>query len=168
MATPETRTAASGARGARRVALLGIVAVVGCLVVWTFGRNLLLIARDGYRAADHPGNRIVDSDLDPLTYFASTRALSGARAIIPPGATYTIVLGTTRPPFSELPGPALHLNPATMRLAFKLWLLPRLYVPLGRAQWVLAYDVPPESLGVKVAETDNLGPDVTLVKVART
>ena len=150
----------------RRTALIAAVALLVCAVAWTAGRNLFPIARDGYRAVDRPGNRIVDSDLDPLTYFASTRALSGARAAIPPGDTYTVVIGTARPPFSSLPGPALKFSAPTLRLAFKLWLLPRSYVPLSRAQWVLAYDVPPESLGVKAAETINLGPDATLVKVA--
>ena len=142
------------------------MALVACVVAWTVGRNLFPIARDGYHGAKHPGDRIVDSDLDPLTYFASTRALSGARAIIPPSESYAIVLGRTKPAFSALPGPALKLNPATMRLAFKLWLLPRSLVPLTRAQWVIAYDVPPGDLGVKAAETVNLGPDSTLVKVA--
>jgi hypothetical protein len=165
MATPETRNAASGSPSRRRTAVLVILVLVACAVAWTVGRNLFPIARDGYHAGERPGNRIVDSDLDPLSYFASTRALSGAREIIPPGETYTIVLGKTKPPFSALPGPPLQLNPPTMRLAFKLWLLPRKYVPLSRAQWVLAYDVPTDDLGVKVEEAVNLGPDATLVKV---
>lgn len=166
MATPETTTAPSGVPSRRRTLLVVALAVVVCAVVWTVGRNLCSVARDGYRAANGPGNRVVDSDLDPLTYFASTRALSGARAIIPSGATYTIVLGKTKAPFEALPGPGLQLNPATMRLAFKLWLLPSSYVPLSRAQWVLAYDVAPGSLGVKPELTVNLGPDATLIKVA--
>jgi hypothetical protein len=165
MAIPETRIAASGAPSRRRSAVLVILVLVACAVAWTVGRNLIPIARAGYHASDRPGNRIVDSDLDPLTYFASTRALSGAREIIPPGETYTIVLGTTKPPFSALPGPALMLSPPTMRLAFKLWLLPRRYVPLSRAQWVVAYDIPAGDLGVKVEDAVNLGPDATLVKV---
>jgi hypothetical protein len=166
MANPETTTAASGAPHGRRTAAIVVAALVACVVVWTVGRNLFPIARAGYRAADRPGNRIVDSDLDPLTYFASTRALSGARAIIPPGGSYAIVVGTTKPLFSALPGPALSVSPATLRLAFRLWLLPRSLVPLARAQWVLVYDAPLQDLGLKAAETVNLGPDATLVKVA--
>jgi hypothetical protein len=166
MANPETTTTASGAPHGRRTATFIVVALVACVVIWTVGRNLFAIARAGYRAADRPGNRIADSDLDPLTYFGSTRALSGARAIIPAGASYAIVLGTTKPLFSALPGPALKFNPATLRLAFRLWLLPRPLVPIARAQWVLVYDAPLRDLGVKAAQTVNLGPDATLVEVA--
>ncbi len=166
MAIPETRTSASGAPSRRRIAVLVVLVLVTCLVVWTVGGNLRPITREGYRDANRAGNRVADSDLDPLTYFASTRALSGARAVMPRGARYTVVVGTTKPPFSALPGPDLHLGSTGARLAFKLWLLPRKFVPLSRAQWVIAYDVPTGDLGVEAAETFDLGPDVTLVKVA--
>jgi hypothetical protein len=165
MAIPETPIAASGAPSRRRTVALVVLVLVTCLVVWTVGGNLVPISRDGYRDANRAGNRVADSDLDPMTYFASTRALSGARAVMPPGATYNVAIGTTRPPFSALPGPNVDLGAAGALLAFKLWLLPRKYVPLSRAQWVLAYDVPTDDLGVKIEEEVDLGPDVTLVKV---
>ena len=114
-----------------------------------------------------PGRPLADSDLDPFTFYASTRALSGARAVIPPHATYTIVVGTTKPSLSELPGPALKVDPVTLKVAFELWLMPRQYVPLRQAQWVVAYDAPPQTLGVRAAETVTLGPDATVIEVAQ-
>ena len=164
MASPEpTTTARTPSRG-RAVAIV-LAVVIGCGVAWTIGRDLLRIGTDGYHTLGRPAPRIADADLDPLAYFGSTRAFSGARAVIPPGQSYTLVTGQTKPPFASLPGPATKIDPATLRLAFALWLIPRPYVPLSKAQWVIAYDVPPGSLGVRASDTVNLGPDATVIKV---
>jgi hypothetical protein len=143
-----------------------LAALVAAAVIVSLWRNVAPIGKGGYRALTGPGRSVVDADLDPFAYFASTRALSGARALIPANETYTIVLGTTTPPMSALPGPSLKIVPATLKDAFRLWLMPRAYVPLSQAQWIVAYDTPVSSLGVKVAQTIALDADATLVQVA--
>ena len=140
--------------------------MLACLVLATLGRNFTTILRQGYDALATRGHPVADGDLDPFSFYASTRALSGARALIPASASYTVVVGKTTPPSSELPGPDLLLDPVTLKVAFELWLMPRTYVPLSRAQWVVAYDTPPAALGVKVAQSFQLGPDATVVQVA--
>jgi hypothetical protein len=171
MGSPDTTTAAgtttnrpSGKpRGRLRAVLFALAAA---LVTVTLVRNIVPIARDAHRALTTPGRSVADSDLDPLSYFVSTRAISGARAIIPPHASYTLVVGKTRPPFSALAGPALGPLPGTLPEAFKLWLMPRRYVPLAKAQWVIAYDKPVSALGVKPAQVITLDADATIVRVA--
>jgi hypothetical protein len=149
-----------------RWALFAVAALAVLLAVGAIGRHLGPIVRTGYRSLTTPGRPLGDSDLDPFTFYASTRALSGARAVIPPHATYTIVVGTTKPSSAELPGPQLKVDPVTLKVAFSLWLMPRRYVPLSQAQWVVAYDAPLQTVGVQSAETVTLGPDATVIKVA--
>ena len=67
--------------------------VLAALVALTVGRHGLTIVQTGYHSLRGSGHNLADSDLDPLAYFASTRALSGARDLIPPGATYAVVVG---------------------------------------------------------------------------
>jgi len=101
-----------------------VVAIVGGLTIWTVARHEASVVHAGYRSLVGPGHEITNSDLDPLTYFASTVALSGARAVIPRDASYSVVAGTIKPPFSALPGPPLNVNPTSLKYAFRLWLLP--------------------------------------------
>jgi hypothetical protein len=143
------------------------VAVVGGLVTWTVARHGATIVRTGYDSLVEPGHEVRDSDLDPLTYFASTAALSGARDVIPRDATYNVVVGTTRPPFAALPGPQLAVDPTSLKYAFRLWLLPRTYVPLRQARWVIAYDISPDALGVKYTQMVVLGPDAFALEIGR-
>jgi hypothetical protein len=144
-----------------------VAAIVGGLTIWTVARHGATVVHAGYRSLVGPGHEVTNSDLDPLTYFASTVALSGARDVIPRDASYSVVAGTIKPPFSALPGPPLNVNPTSLEYAFRLWLLPRTYVPLRQAQWVIAYDISPDSLGVKYTDMVVLGPDAFAVKVVR-
>jgi hypothetical protein len=150
-----------------RVVVALLAGVLAVLVVWSVVERGSTIVRAGYRSVTGPQRNLADSDLDPLSYFASTRALSGARDVIPPQATYALVVGKSRPSSVPLPGPALNASVSSIQRAFRLWLLPRMEVPLRRAQWVIAYDIPPQALGVNVAQTYELGPDATVVEVAR-
>ena len=156
----------SGAPAKRRRALLLVALVLAGLVAWTVGQHGATILQAGYGSLHGPSHNLADSDLDPLAYFASTRALSGARDLIPPRATYAVVVGAVQPPSAQLPGPAVKAGRGSIVDAFRLWLLPRTYVPLRHAEWVIAYDVSPAVLGVKVGQTFELGPDATVVKVA--
>ena len=155
-----------GAPVKRRWALLAVALVLAGLVVWTVGHHGATIVQAGYNSLNQPGHNLADSDLDPLAYFASTRALSGARDLIPARASYAVVVGGARPPSSPLPGPGLKVSKGSIIDAFRLWLLPRTEVPLRRAQWVIAYDISPGALGVKVGQSFELGPDATVVEVA--
>ena len=165
-ATGDVRGSADGDRHpAGRAAVLLLVAIVAGLTIWTVARHEATVVHAGYRSLVRPGHEITNSDLDPLTYFASTVALSGARDVIPRDASYSVVVGKIKPPFSALPGPSLNVNPTSLKYAFRLWLLPRTYAPLRRAQWVIAYDISPDSLGVKYTDMVLLGPDAFAVKV---
>jgi hypothetical protein len=172
MGSPETTTGAGTGTSAllvrswRRAVLFALAGLVACTVALSLWRNLGPISSDGYRALTGPGHSVVDGDLDPLAYFVSTRALSGARAVIPPHESYTVVVGTTTPPLSALPGPLLKIDPVNVRDAFRLWLMPRPYVPQSKADWIVAYDTSVSSLGVKAAQTITLDADATLVRVA--
>ena len=85
--------------------LLVAATLAALLAFGTIGRNLAPIVRTGYRSLTMPGRPLADSDLDPFTFYASTRALSGARAVIPPNATYSgSWVGTSKPVLSDLPG----------------------------------------------------------------
>ena len=151
--------------GVRAVVVL-VAGVLAVLVVWSVAERGATIVRAGYRALTGPQRNLADSDLDPLSYFASTRALSGARDVIPPQASYALVIGKSRPPTAPLPGPVLNASASSIRRAFHLWLLPRMEVPLRRARWVIAYDISPQALDVKVGQMFELGPDATVVEVA--
>ena len=168
MPTPRNTSASTGGvRGSSRAAVLLVVAIVGGLTIWTVARHGATVVHASYRSLVGPGHTVTNSDLDPLTYFASTVALSGARDVIPRDASYSVVAGTIKPPFSALPGPPLDVNPISLKYAFRLWLLPRTYVPLRKAQWVIAYDISPDSLGVKYTDMVVLGPDAFALKVVR-
>jgi len=139
-------------------AALAVAALLVAVELWAATTHAVTIARDGYRALTSFGYSVPAGDLDPLAYYASTQALVRAREAIPPNASYAVVVGTDLGP-SQRTGVAL---------AFKFWLLPRRYrsVP-SRAQWVIAYHHPSESLGVPYTKEIGLAPDVNLVEVRR-
>jgi hypothetical protein len=146
----------------RRVALVLLVALLAVTAA-TLVARAVDIARAGFGSS----HVLRDADLDPLAYFASTQALAGARRIIPPGSTYAIVVGSTPRTRRQLGGPKLAVVPASIRLAFQLWLLPSTYTPRVRAaEWVIAYDTSVGSLGVRHSRVVRLGPDAFAVEVA--
>ena len=61
--------------GVRAVVVL-VAGVLAVLVVWSVAERGATIVRAGYRALTGPQRNLADTDLDPLSYFASTRALS--------------------------------------------------------------------------------------------
>jgi hypothetical protein len=99
-------------------------------------------------------------DVNQLGPYLDPRALTAAREVIPAGATYAVVVGDTPP------------TTATQKLAipllFQYWLLPRRSTADPRdAQWVIAYDHPSETLGVRVAREVGLAPGVNADLIAR-
>jgi hypothetical protein len=137
------------------VVLAALVAAVSLSVAavqaWRF-------AEIGWRLNDRPSQMPRDNDLDPLAYFVPTAALTGARTIIPPGATYAIVVGQDPP----VPDPEL------IRIVFKMWLLPRRYTAdRANAQWIIAYHQSSEDIGVPYRSENGIAPGVNVLEVGR-
>jgi hypothetical protein len=83
-----------------------------------------------------------------------------APEILPPNATYTVVVGDVTPlaPYYHQGLPPL----------MQYWLLPRRYSPdIHAVDWVITFHQPSESLGVPVRKEHGLGPDANAVEVAR-
>jgi hypothetical protein len=98
-------------------------------------------------------------ELAPATAWGvSGEALLRARQTIPPDATVAVVVGQVPPLHSY----AAYAVPEMVCD----WLLPRRCVPLERAEWVIAYHQPAETLGVR-GEEIGLGPDANAVRVTR-
>jgi hypothetical protein len=141
----------------RRRALVILASLVVGLELWAATAHIGHIARTGYRALVGPSRPVQEADLDPLAFYALTGALIRARSIIPPGATYAVVVS-----------PKLTSTQRAAALAFKLVLLPRIFTTdRHRADWVIAYDTPSEGLGIPYSKEIGLAPDVNIVKAAR-
>ena len=135
--------------------MLLIAAAAAVVEIWVSIGPTIDVARIGYRSFRTPTPLIRDADIDPLAvYVPKTSALVLARQTIPPDASYAIVAGDS-----------IH-DPGTLKLIFRLWLLPRRYVRTPKAaQWVIAYERPSESLGVPYTQEIGLAPEVNVVKV---
>jgi hypothetical protein len=144
-------------RWTRTAVLVAAVAVVAAELV----AAALVIgdyARFGWRAAQAPNPIVRDADLDPLAQFVPTAALVRAAQTIPREATYTVVVGQDPP--VELPG--------DVDAAFRFWLPPRRYTPhAADADWIVAYHVSSEDLGVPVGREIGLAPAINAVEVKR-
>jgi hypothetical protein len=140
-----------------RSAVLLVAAAAVVVEIWVAVGPTDTVARIGYRSFRTPTPLVRDADIDPLAVFVpKTSALVQARETIPPDATYTIVVGDS-----------IH-DPGLLKLVFRFWLLPRQYArTLAAAQWVIAYERPSESLGVRYSQEIGLAPDVNVVKVKR-
>lgn len=116
-----------------------------------------ILARIGYENAKGPYRLVRNADLDPFASFAPTGALVAARETIPRDATYAIVVGDGPP----------RVAPELVRQIFQFWLLPRTYTSrTGDADWVIVYQRPSETAGVRYTQEVGLGPGVNALKVA--
>jgi hypothetical protein len=117
------------------------------------------LVRIAHRYWDGPSYTTQHSDFDPLRFVVSLEALERARAVIPPDATYSVVVGDTMP---------LANDPIEIPFAFQFWLLPRRQTAdPTKADWVIAYHHAAETLGVPYSRELSLGPDATVVSVTR-
>jgi hypothetical protein len=138
----------------RRRALTVVAVVIVVCELWAASTRIGHLAAKGARALDGPNPTVQAADLDPLAFYASPEALVRARSVIPPNATFSVVV------------PGGNENGAI--LAFKFALLPRVYTPdRHKAQWVIAYQVPSEGLGVRYSREIGLSPDANVVEVER-
>jgi hypothetical protein len=118
------------------------------------------LVRAGHQYLSGPSYSLGYSDIDPLHYFASVEALQLARARIPAGDTYTVVIGDDPPLQVD--------SPQALPSIFRFWLLPRRYTRyLSRAQWVITYHRSSETVGVRYRREIGLGPDANLLEVER-
>lgn len=137
----------------RRALTVVAVVVVAC-ELWAASTRIGHLAAEGARAIHRPDPTVQAADLDPLAFYATPEALVRARSVIPPNATFSVVV------------PSGNENGAI--LAFKFALLPRVYTKdPHRAQWVIAYQVPSEGLGVRYSREIGLSPEVNVVQVER-
>jgi hypothetical protein len=152
----QRRWAALSIRRWSRTATL-VVAVVVVALELAFGAAVIGgYARTGWRAAGTPTPLVREADLDPLAQFVPTATLVHAAQAIPRDATYTVVVGQDPP--VELP--------SDVETAFRFWLPPRRYTPnAADADWIVAFHVSSEDLGVPVAQEVGLGPAVNAVRV---
>jgi hypothetical protein len=133
-----------------------IAGVLVGVALWGASTHAVAIVKTGYRSLVAPGYSVDAGDLDPLAFYASTQALVRARELIPRDATYTVVVGNDVPSFLR----------AGVPLAFRFWLMPRRYTTQRkRAEWVIAYHHPSETLGVSYVKEIGLAPEVNLVEV---
>jgi hypothetical protein len=136
------------------------VKILACLIValelWAAVTHVVHISRQGLSVAKTSSYPVQEADLDPFALYATPEALVRARAVIPPNATYSVVLGR-----------GLTAMEREAPSAFKLALLPRVYTSdRHRAQWVIAYMTGSDDLGVRFDREIGLGPNVNLVHVA--
>ncbi len=151
-------TAAGGFRRWTRVAVLAVAIAVVVVELAAAAGVIGNYARFGWRAARAPNALVRDADLDPLAQFVPTAVLVHAAQAIPRDATYTVVVGNDPP--VELPG--------DVDAAFRFWLPPRHYTEhVADAEWIVAFHVSSENLGVPVAQEIGLGPAVNAVEVDR-
>jgi hypothetical protein len=139
-----------------------VLFVLACLIValelTAAATHAVHDVRAGLRAARKPAAPVEAADFDPFATYAMPQALVNARRVIPPDATYAIVTGSQLSVVQRQRAAA----------AFELALLPRAFTPdRHKAQWVIAYQMPSEGLGVHYSREIGLGPGVQVVEVSR-
>ena len=116
--------------------------------------RLPTLAGVGHRYLKQPDLSVEAADLDPVRFFVQTSVVLAAENAIPTGATYTIALG---------PGVA-----PSAAVVLRMSLLPLRYTPsLRDAQWVIAYDRDPKTLGLKYSRVIDLTWPAELLEVQR-
>ena len=123
------------------------------------GIQLPTLLHTTYERLSAPGVSPAVRELAPAaTHDVSPMALTLAAQTIPPGATYTVVVGKTPPVGST--------TALAIPIIFQDRLLPRRYTPtLADAQWVVTYHQSSERLGVPYKREIGLGPDANAVEL---
>jgi hypothetical protein len=140
-----------------RRSLVAVASVAVAIELIAAGSNNRDVVRAGREGFDERSSRVRDADLDPLSYFASTEALTRAQQAIPAGDSFAVVIGKN-PPLDD---------PGSVRDVFRFWLQPRRYTTrLSEAQWIVVYHASSEDLKVHYTKELGLGPQANLVRVA--
>jgi hypothetical protein len=116
--------------------------------------RLPALLRAGHRYMKQPDRSVAAADLDPVRYFAQIGVVLAARGAIPAGSTYTVALGR-------------YVAPSTT-IILREELLPLRYTPkLRDAQYVIAYDRDPKTIGVRYTRSVDLTWPARLLEVKR-
>jgi hypothetical protein len=137
-------------------------ALIAAAALGAAAERLPSAVQDAYRHTTQPRGSALQRDLEP-TYSPQRYLFSlatGAMSLIPRNATYSVALGD---------GPDI---PDIVRdgLVQLLWyaLLPRRYTSdFQSAQYIITWDHPSESLGVRVKRETGVGSDGNVVEVGR-
>jgi hypothetical protein len=128
--------------------------------------RLPALERAAHKSVNAPSYSLESADLEPLRFFVSIGALVMARNTIPPGSTWTIVVGHD-PPLAVDPAWEADTALAVPEIV-RMWLLPLRYTPeIRNADWVIAYHHSADTLGVEHSKEIYLSYGATLVKVRR-
>ena len=149
---------------ARRNGLRAAAALVAAAALGGALYRVPTLLGAAHRYLHAPGMSLDNADLDPARYFVSIGALVAARNTIPPGVTYTIVVGHD-PPLDTDPVRAAK-DALEIPIIFQTWLLPLRYTPkLHDAQWVIAYHRASGTVGVKYSKVTYLSWEANLLEV---
>jgi len=146
------------AHSPRTLALVLLASLIVALELTAAITHAVDDVRTGRQAAGKPAAPVEAADFDPFAIYAMPEALVNARRVIPPDAVYAFAAGS---------------NLSTVQrqraaLAFELALLPRAFtLDRHKAQWVIAYQMSSEGLGIHYSREIGLGPGVQVVKVSR-
>ena len=134
--------------------------MVAILALIAGGTQAPKLARLAWSRATAPSESLTDRELAAVIVAQSPDMFLKVAATIPRNATYAVVVGDEPPPPSNFP----FLIP----LLFQYWLLPRHYThDIHDADWVISYNHPSETLGVRYSEEINISPTANVVKVIR-
>ena len=118
------------------------------------------IARAGWNHARTPAQSVQQRELAAVVFAQAPEMFLSAAKIIPRNATYSVVVG-------DIPETSSDFHEA-IPLLFQYWLLPRRFtLNVHDADWVISYDHPSETLGVRYSQELGLAPAVNVVKVIR-
>jgi hypothetical protein len=135
-------------------------AVIATLALIAAASQAPKIARDGWTNLTAHTASTTDRQLAAVVYSqAPNSTFLTAAKIIPLNATYAVVYGQLPP------NPTSDFKFAIPTL-FQYWLLPRHYTrDIHKAQWVISWHHPSETLGVRYSEELPIGDDSNIVKV---
>ena len=144
----------------RRLSIGDAAVVIAVLALIAAGSQAPKIARHAWSRATAPSESVTQRELAAVVYAQAPEMFLNAARIIPRDATYSVVVGDTPPntaDFHEL-----------IPFLFQYWLLPRRFTPNPRAaDWVISYDHPSETLGVRYSQELGIATAVNIVKVTR-
>jgi hypothetical protein len=146
------------AHSSRTSVLVVLAALIVALELTAAITHAVDDVRAGRQVARRPAAPVEAADFDPFATYAMPEALVNAQKVIPRDAVYAFAAG------SRLTA----VQRQRAALAFELALLPRAFTPdRHKAQWVIAYEMPSEGLGVHYSREIGLGPGVQVVEVSR-
>jgi hypothetical protein len=144
----------------RRFSVRDGAVVIAALALIAAASQSPAIARAGWSNLTGHSQSTINRQLAAVVYSqAPSSTFLAAARIIPRNAVYAVVVG------EEPPNPTSDFKFAIPTL-FQYWLLPRHYTrDIHKAQWVISWHHPSETLGVRYSEELGIGDYSNIVKV---